>query len=59
MVNQNKIDHLLSKMGKQERDIFLYKAIHVLFLFKDDPDRDKKIKERVSKISKIYPRDEN
>lgn len=36
---------------KQERDTFLYKAMHDFVLFKDNPDRDKIIEERLTKFS--------
>ena len=49
MTRKEKIDQLLNQMTKEERDTFLYKAMHVFVLFKDHPDRDKIVAERLSK----------
>ncbi len=51
MKREEKIHKLLNKMPKQERDNFLYKAMHVFVLFKDNPDQGKIIAQRLSKFS--------
>lgn len=52
MTREEKIDLLLNQMTKEERDFFLYKAMHVFVLFKDHPDRDKIIEERLAPFRK-------
>lgn len=52
MTREEKIDQLLNQMTKEERDIFLYKAMHVFVLSKDHPDRDKIIEERLAPFRK-------
>ncbi len=45
---KNKFKMMVRDMPNQERDVLLYKLMHVYVLFKDHPDREKIIEERLS-----------
>lgn len=59
MTREEKIDQLLNQMTKKERDIFLYKAMHVFVFFKDHPDSDKIIEERLAPFSQAIKDNKN